>query len=193
MDRRAACAGRGRPALPGPADVHGAGDRVPVRRAVTDGRSRDALRPGHADDGQLLDPLPMRTRRNPASYGPRLPAPGADLGRSSSCLCRAQEPQEGRTVEGLLRAARDRTRSTPTPRLFCGASCSASRPSSPTRVNRRRCPRPVGGLFLAELGLGHAVVPAVPGLSSPGDGPLRLIPIPRAKSPASPSRPAVTP
>ncbi len=34
-------------------------------------------------------------------------------------------------------------------------------------------------LLLAELGLGHAVVPAVPGLPAPGDGgPLRLIPIP---------------
>jgi len=34
-------------------------------------------------------------------------------------------------------------------------------------------------LLLAELGLGHAVVPAVPGLPTPGDGsPLRLIPIP---------------
>jgi DNA-binding transcriptional LysR family regulator len=34
-------------------------------------------------------------------------------------------------------------------------------------------------LLLAELGLGHAVVPAVPGLPTPGDdGPLRLVPIP---------------
>ncbi|WAZ26537.1 LysR family transcriptional regulator [Streptomyces cinnabarinus] len=34
-------------------------------------------------------------------------------------------------------------------------------------------------LLLAELGLGHAVVPAVPGLSATGDGsPLRLIPVP---------------
>ncbi|MFF1913007.1 LysR family transcriptional regulator [Streptomyces sp. NPDC058239] len=34
-------------------------------------------------------------------------------------------------------------------------------------------------LLLAELGLGHAVVPAVPGLPTPDDGgPLRLIPIP---------------
>lgn len=34
-------------------------------------------------------------------------------------------------------------------------------------------------LLLAELGLGHAVVPAVPGLPTPGDvSPLRLIPIP---------------
>ncbi|MEU4466214.1 LysR family transcriptional regulator [Streptomyces sp. NPDC024017] len=34
-------------------------------------------------------------------------------------------------------------------------------------------------LLLAELGLGHAVVPAVPDLATPGDGgPLRLIPIP---------------
>lgn len=34
-------------------------------------------------------------------------------------------------------------------------------------------------LLLAELGLGHAVVPAVPGLPTPGDGsPLRLLPVP---------------
>ncbi|MFG2792565.1 LysR family transcriptional regulator [Streptomyces sp. NPDC048419] len=34
-------------------------------------------------------------------------------------------------------------------------------------------------LLLAELGLGHAVVPAVPGLPTSGDGsPLRLVPIP---------------
>ncbi|MGY6026585.1 LysR family transcriptional regulator [Streptomyces spinosirectus] len=34
-------------------------------------------------------------------------------------------------------------------------------------------------LLLAELGVGHAVVPAVPGLPAPGSGsPLRLIPIP---------------
>lgn len=33
-------------------------------------------------------------------------------------------------------------------------------------------------LLLAELGLGHAVVPAVPGLPTPEDGPLRLVPIP---------------
>ncbi|MFG2298957.1 LysR substrate-binding domain-containing protein [Streptomyces sp. NPDC048603] len=33
-------------------------------------------------------------------------------------------------------------------------------------------------LLLAELGLGHAVVPAVPGLSAPGEGPLRLVPVP---------------
>ncbi|MEU5610783.1 LysR family transcriptional regulator [Streptomyces sparsogenes] len=34
-------------------------------------------------------------------------------------------------------------------------------------------------LLLAELGLGHAVVPALPGLPAPGDdGPLRLIPVP---------------
>ncbi|MFI6684068.1 LysR family transcriptional regulator [Streptomyces sp. NPDC050485] len=33
-------------------------------------------------------------------------------------------------------------------------------------------------LLLAELGLGHAVVPAMPGLPQPGaDGPLRLVPI----------------
>ncbi|MFF5979302.1 LysR family transcriptional regulator [Streptomyces olindensis] len=35
-------------------------------------------------------------------------------------------------------------------------------------------------LLLAELGLGHAVVPALPGRRVPGgDGPLRLVPIPR--------------
>ncbi|CAL9279528.1 MULTISPECIES: LysR substrate-binding domain-containing protein [Streptomyces] len=35
-------------------------------------------------------------------------------------------------------------------------------------------------LLLAELGLGHAVVPALPGRQAPGDdGPLRLIPIPQ--------------
>ncbi|MFI9721824.1 LysR family transcriptional regulator [Streptomyces sp. NPDC052396] len=33
-------------------------------------------------------------------------------------------------------------------------------------------------LLLAELGLGHAVVPALPGLPAPGDGPLRLVPVP---------------
>ncbi|MEU5643035.1 LysR family transcriptional regulator [Streptomyces milbemycinicus] len=34
-------------------------------------------------------------------------------------------------------------------------------------------------LLLAELGLGHAVVPALPGLPVPGDsGPLRLVPVP---------------
>ncbi|GAA3997981.1 LysR family transcriptional regulator [Streptomyces plumbiresistens] len=33
-------------------------------------------------------------------------------------------------------------------------------------------------LLLAELGLGHAVVPAVPGLATPADGGLRLLPIP---------------
>lgn len=33
-------------------------------------------------------------------------------------------------------------------------------------------------LLLAELGLGHAVVPAVPGLATPDDGGLRLLPIP---------------
>ncbi|WP_030601540.1 LysR family transcriptional regulator [Streptomyces achromogenes] len=33
-------------------------------------------------------------------------------------------------------------------------------------------------LLLAELGVGRAVVPAVPGLPVPGDGPLRLIPLP---------------
>ncbi|WP_331763574.1 LysR family transcriptional regulator (plasmid) [Streptomyces hirsutus] len=33
-------------------------------------------------------------------------------------------------------------------------------------------------LLLAELGLGHAVVPALPGWQVPGDGPLRLVPIP---------------
>ncbi|MFF8938779.1 LysR family transcriptional regulator [Streptomyces paradoxus] len=33
-------------------------------------------------------------------------------------------------------------------------------------------------LLLAELGLGHAVVPALPGRPVPGDGPLRLIPVP---------------
>ncbi|MER6703119.1 LysR family transcriptional regulator [Streptomyces fumanus] len=34
-------------------------------------------------------------------------------------------------------------------------------------------------LLLAELGLGHAVVPAVPGLTAPADGgPLRLVPVP---------------
>ncbi|MFF4234207.1 LysR family transcriptional regulator [Streptomyces sp. NPDC001820] len=33
-------------------------------------------------------------------------------------------------------------------------------------------------LLLAELGLGHAVVPVLPGWQIPGDGPLRLVPIP---------------
>ncbi|MEV5148441.1 LysR family transcriptional regulator [Streptomyces sp. NPDC052727] len=33
-------------------------------------------------------------------------------------------------------------------------------------------------LLLAELGIGRAVVPAVPGLPVPGDGPLRLVPLP---------------
>ncbi|MCS0602863.1 LysR family transcriptional regulator [Streptomyces sp. LP11] len=33
-------------------------------------------------------------------------------------------------------------------------------------------------LLLAELGVGRAVVPAVPGLPAPGTGPLRLIPLP---------------
>ncbi|MET7451683.1 LysR family transcriptional regulator [Streptomyces sp. NPDC005574] len=33
-------------------------------------------------------------------------------------------------------------------------------------------------LLLAELGLGHAVVPALPGRRISGDGPLRLIPLP---------------
>ncbi|MFF4495146.1 LysR family transcriptional regulator [Streptomyces sp. NPDC001546] len=33
-------------------------------------------------------------------------------------------------------------------------------------------------LLLAELGLGHTVVPAVPGLRAPAEGPLRLIPVP---------------
>ncbi|MEU3726207.1 LysR family transcriptional regulator [Streptomyces sp. NPDC031705] len=33
-------------------------------------------------------------------------------------------------------------------------------------------------LLLAELGLGHAVVPAVPGLRTTPDGPLRLVPVP---------------
>ncbi|MYW14544.1 LysR family transcriptional regulator [Streptomyces sp. SID2955] len=33
-------------------------------------------------------------------------------------------------------------------------------------------------LLLAELGAGRAVVPAVPGLPVPGDGPLRLVPLP---------------
>jgi DNA-binding transcriptional LysR family regulator len=33
-------------------------------------------------------------------------------------------------------------------------------------------------LLLAELGLGHAVVPALPGRPVPGDGPLRLVPVP---------------
>ncbi|GAB2587068.1 LysR family transcriptional regulator [Streptomyces capparidis] len=33
-------------------------------------------------------------------------------------------------------------------------------------------------LLLAELGLGHAVVPVLPGRRVPGDGPLRLVPIP---------------
>ncbi|GDY69473.1 LysR family transcriptional regulator [Streptomyces avermitilis] len=33
-------------------------------------------------------------------------------------------------------------------------------------------------LLLAELGLGHAVVPVLPGWQVPGDGPLRLVPIP---------------
>ncbi|MFI8101091.1 LysR substrate-binding domain-containing protein [Streptomyces sp. NPDC086023] len=33
-------------------------------------------------------------------------------------------------------------------------------------------------LLLAELGLGPAVVPAVPGLRAPADGPLRLVPVP---------------
>lgn len=33
-------------------------------------------------------------------------------------------------------------------------------------------------LLLAELGLGHAVVPVLPGWEVPGDGPLRLVPIP---------------
>ncbi|MFM9462603.1 hypothetical protein ACKI1K_07090, partial [Streptomyces scabiei] len=38
-------------------------------------------------------------------------------------------------------------------------------------------------LLLAELGLGHAVVPAVPGLSKPGDASsLRLMPIPCPRS-----------
>ncbi|QIY74563.1 LysR family transcriptional regulator [Streptomyces sp. RLB1-33] len=32
-------------------------------------------------------------------------------------------------------------------------------------------------LLLAELGLGHAVVPVLPGWEIPGDGPLRLVPI----------------
>ncbi|MFF3845427.1 LysR family transcriptional regulator [Streptomyces sp. NPDC002328] len=33
-------------------------------------------------------------------------------------------------------------------------------------------------LLLAELGVGRSVVPALPGLSAPGDGTLRLIPVP---------------
>ncbi|MFF7736015.1 LysR substrate-binding domain-containing protein [Streptomyces sp. NPDC007984] len=33
-------------------------------------------------------------------------------------------------------------------------------------------------LLLAELGLGHAVVPVLPGWDMPGDGPLRLVPVP---------------
>ncbi|MEV6481577.1 LysR family transcriptional regulator [Streptomyces sp. NPDC051576] len=33
-------------------------------------------------------------------------------------------------------------------------------------------------LLLAELGLGHAVVPVLPGWEVPGDGPLRLVPLP---------------
>jgi DNA-binding transcriptional LysR family regulator len=33
-------------------------------------------------------------------------------------------------------------------------------------------------LLLAELGLGHAVVPVLPGWEVPGDGPLRLVPVP---------------
>jgi DNA-binding transcriptional LysR family regulator len=33
-------------------------------------------------------------------------------------------------------------------------------------------------LLLAELGLGHAVVPAVPGLTAPGGSALRLVPVP---------------
>ncbi|MEU9622398.1 MULTISPECIES: LysR family transcriptional regulator [unclassified Streptomyces] len=33
-------------------------------------------------------------------------------------------------------------------------------------------------LLLAELGLGHAVVPVLPGRQVPGDGPLRLVPLP---------------
>lgn len=33
-------------------------------------------------------------------------------------------------------------------------------------------------LLLAELGLGHTVVPAVPGLRAAPDGPLRLVPVP---------------
>ncbi|MFB7932577.1 LysR family transcriptional regulator [Streptomyces sp. NPDC056039] len=33
-------------------------------------------------------------------------------------------------------------------------------------------------LLLAELGLGHAVVPVLPGWEIPGDGPLRLVPVP---------------
>ncbi|MFE5218724.1 MULTISPECIES: LysR family transcriptional regulator [Streptomyces] len=33
-------------------------------------------------------------------------------------------------------------------------------------------------LLLAELGVGRAVVPAVPGLPVPGEGPLRLVPLP---------------
>jgi DNA-binding transcriptional LysR family regulator len=32
-------------------------------------------------------------------------------------------------------------------------------------------------LLLAELGLGHAVVPVLPGWEVPGDGPLRLVPV----------------
>lgn len=33
-------------------------------------------------------------------------------------------------------------------------------------------------LLLAELGLGHALIPAVPGLSATGDGRMRLVPVP---------------
>ncbi|MFC8518979.1 LysR family transcriptional regulator [Streptomyces sp. NPDC057257] len=36
-------------------------------------------------------------------------------------------------------------------------------------------------LLLAELGVGRAVVPALPGLAVPGDGALRLIPVPRLR------------
>ncbi|MCI3278840.1 LysR family transcriptional regulator [Streptomyces cylindrosporus] len=36
-------------------------------------------------------------------------------------------------------------------------------------------------LLLAELGVGRAVVPALPGLAVPGEGALRLIPVPRLR------------
>jgi DNA-binding transcriptional LysR family regulator len=33
-------------------------------------------------------------------------------------------------------------------------------------------------ILLAELGIGHAIVPALPGLADPSGGPVRTIPIP---------------
>ncbi|MEU3405106.1 LysR family transcriptional regulator [Streptomyces sp. NPDC006670] len=90
---------------------------------------------------------------------------------------RAEDPLAGRAAIGAADLADLRLVGLP-PNSLSGARLDAALTGLGVRVGSDTSVADWDtALLLAELGLGHTVVPAVPGLRAPAGGPLRLVPV----------------